>query len=218
MSSINERLKKARQKLALSQETFAELIGVNLRTYRGYETDERRVPADLLASLSEKAGIRCEWLLLGKGALMEKNSSTPTRPPIPVVGEVQAGPDGRFMPESVLYYMPRPVGVTDEDAFAFEIRGDSMLPRYRQGDVVICSRRVSVSSDDDVVLALEWGETMCKIWRNLGETVRLESWNDAFKPLEVKASQVIDRAKVIGLVWGSLAKNARMTVEDAPAA
>ncbi len=214
MNDFPARLRELRIHLGLSQERFAEIIGVNLRTYRGYEINKRRVPAELLGAIFNATGISARWLLTGKGPLLRNSICESTQTPVPVVGQVKAGPDGSFLPDQVQYYIPRPAGVDDEEAFAFEISGDSMLPRYRPGDVVICSRRAPLRSDDDVVVTLDWGETMCKIWRSLGGRIRLESWNETFRPLEVSADQVLDCVKVVGLVWGSLAQKAKIAVEQ----
>ena len=42
-------------------------------------------------------------------------------------------------------------GVLDDTAYALEITGDSMLPVYREGDIIIVSPKATVRNGDRVV-------------------------------------------------------------------
>ncbi len=62
---------------------------------------------------------------------------------VPVMGYVGAGamiePDFEQIPEDGLYQITLPFAVPDE-MLAFVIKGDSMLPRYDDGDVIVVWR------------------------------------------------------------------------------
>lgn len=69
-------------------------------------------------------------------------------------------------------------GIDDDNAYAVEVKGDSMLPLYREGDVVIASPAEQVRRGDRVVVRTGEGEVMTKILkRETGKLVELQSLN-----------------------------------------
>jgi phage repressor protein C with HTH and peptisase S24 domain len=85
---------------------------------------------------------------------------------VPLIGFAEAGAGGFFDDGGF------PVGkgwdeiafpsVTDEHAYALEVSGDSMLPAYRRGDVIIVSPAAPVRRGDRVVVKTRGGEVMVK--------------------------------------------------------
>lgn len=72
MSSTNEdhaigaRLRELRLRKELSQQAFADSLGVSLRTYQNYERGQRSVSKDLLCALIDLHDVDVSWLLTGK--------------------------------------------------------------------------------------------------------------------------------------------------------
>lgn len=62
---IGARLKEARQQLDLSQQVFADSLGVSLRTYQNYERGHRPISKDLLCALIQQHGISLAAILTG---------------------------------------------------------------------------------------------------------------------------------------------------------
>lgn len=113
-----------------------------------------------------------EWLLLGIGTFEKKQ--------VPFVGFVGAGAevfpidDGGCLDE-----IDPPPGI-GPDAVAVGVRGDSMFPRYLQGDVLIYDQHVAIHQADgqECVVSLPDGRKYVKIVRaESGGTVTLESFN-----------------------------------------
>jgi len=85
---------------------------------------------------------------------------------IPLIGMAQAG-DGGFFDDAGF---PAGAGwdeivfpnIADENAYALEISGDSMVPLYRDGDVVIVSPNAAVRRGDRVVVKTREGEVLAK--------------------------------------------------------
>ncbi len=101
---------------------------------------------------------------------------------VPLIGFAQAGAGGFFDDGGF------PVGsgwdevafpdVADEHAYALEVSGDSMLPLYRDGDVVIVSPGASVRRGDRVVVRTRGGEVMAKVLaRRTARIIELHSIN-----------------------------------------
>lgn len=114
---------------------------------------------------------------------------------VPVVGEVKGGDDG-YLDE--LQY---PVGhgdgyvdypVTDPQAYALRVRGDSMYPRYKAGEFIVVEPSLEAQPGDDVVVSLKDGRKLLKElnWVRDGE-VQLLSSNNHFGPMTIQLEDVL---------------------------
>jgi len=125
---------------------------------------------------------------------------------VPLIGMAQAGAGGYFddagFPagqgwETVVV----PGGDLDEGAYALEITGDSMLPLYREGDVIIVSPTAQVRRGDRVVVKTRDGEVMAKtLLRQTPMVIELESANPAHPPRTFPVSDIEWMARI---VWAS---------------
>jgi len=102
--------------------------------------------------------------------------------PVPLIGFAQAGTGGFFddggFPVGAGWDEVAFPDVADEHAYALEVSGDSMLPLYRDGDVVIVSPGASVRRGDRVVARTRDGEVMAKVLaRKTARTIELHSVN-----------------------------------------
>jgi phage repressor protein C with HTH and peptisase S24 domain len=101
---------------------------------------------------------------------------------VPLIGFAQAGAGGFFddggFPVGAGWEEVDFPNVTDEHAYALEVTGDSMLPLYRDGDVVIVSPGSSVRRGDRVIVRTCAGEVMAKVLaRRTARTIELHSVN-----------------------------------------
>jgi phage repressor protein C with HTH and peptisase S24 domain len=134
--------------------------------------------------------------------LVEKsagNVETVTTNAVPVVNRVSAGYPKDFTdlsyPKGVAdEYLSCP-DVKDADAFAARVFGDSMFPKYREGDIVIFSPSAQPRSGDDCFVRFEDGHTTFK--RVFFETddggkqvLRLQPRNEKYRPQTVPSEQV----------------------------
>ena len=118
---------------------------------------------------------------------------------VPVINRVSAGYPSDF---TDLSYPPRVadeyVGcpeVNDKDAFAARVHGDSMTPKYKQGDIVIFSPAADPREGDDCFVRFEDGQTTFK--RVFFESddagaavIRLQPRNEKYRPQVVPAENV----------------------------
>jgi phage repressor protein C with HTH and peptisase S24 domain len=102
--------------------------------------------------------------------------------PVPLIGFAQAGAGGFFddggFPVGAGWDEVAFPDVADEHAYALEVTGDSMLPLYRDGDVVIVSPGSSVRRGDRVIVRTRSGEVMAKVLaRRTARIIELHSIN-----------------------------------------
>ncbi len=101
---------------------------------------------------------------------------------VPLIGFAQAGDSGYFDDGGY------PVGrgwdevslpqVTDENAYALKVNGDSMRPVYRAGDIIVVSPNSPVRKGDRVVVKTRRGEVMVKeLRKKTSKFVELKSLN-----------------------------------------
>jgi phage repressor protein C with HTH and peptisase S24 domain len=132
-------------------------------------------------------------------------ASPALRRPLPVIGFAQAGKggffdDGGFPVGSGWDEIDFPA-VTDEHSYALEISGESMLPLYRDGDMIIVSPGAPVRRGDRVVVRTAGGEVMAKeLRRKTTKLVELRSLNPDHKDrvLPLKDVDFVSR-----IVWSS---------------
>ncbi len=108
---------------------------------------------------------------------------------IPVVGHVSGGEsenlwgDGDFPVGVGFDHMAGPTDLTEANAFALEIRGDSMAPVFRDGAIVIVSPNQAANSGDFAVVRTKEGQSYFKMVWIESDQVRLTSINPAEPPM-----------------------------------
>ena len=91
--------------------------------------------------------------------------------------------------------------VNDEHAYALEISGDSMMPAYRDGDVIIVSPAAPIRRGDRVVVKTKSGEVMVKeLKRQTAKQVELKSLNADHPERTLSLDDVVWIARI---VWAS---------------
>lgn len=101
---------------------------------------------------------------------------------VPLLGLAQAGAGGFFddggFPAGQGWEEIAFPGPTDDSAYALEVAGDSMLPLYRDGDVLIVEPGGQVRRGDRVVVKTREGEVMAKVlFRQTSKAIELVSLN-----------------------------------------
>ena len=114
--------------------------------------------------------------------LTGRKGQPPKRRHIPLLGLARAGKGGYFddsgFPAGSGWDEIDVPGVTDQNAYALEITGDSMMPVYREGDTIIVSPSASIRKGDRVVVKTADGQVMAKIMqRQTAKTLELASIN-----------------------------------------
>jgi phage repressor protein C with HTH and peptisase S24 domain len=125
--------------------------------------------------------------------------------PVPLLGLAQAGVGGFFddggFPAGQGWDEIAFPGASDEAAYALEVAGDSMLPLYRDGDVIIVSPNAQTRRGDRIVVKTTEGEVMAKILKRKTTTLlELASLNPAH-PDRTVASRDIEW--VARILWAS---------------
>ncbi len=164
---------------------------------------ERWPSTESLSKILEATGAELDELM----AMLHNASKDRYEPasPIPLIGFAQAGAGGFFddggFPVGGGWEQIRFPEVKDENAYALEVSGDSMLPLYREGDIIVVSPNSGVRRSDRVVVRTLDGEVLAKILvRQTARTVELESLNTEHSPLLLPLVRIDWMARII---WAS---------------
>ncbi len=121
---------------------------------------------------------------------------------VPLINRVSAGYPADFTdlgyPARVADEYVRCPGLSDPDAFAARVIGDSMMPEYREGDIVVFSpaRDVESGADCFVRVAPDHESTFKRVYfegEEGAEMIRLQPINNRYAP------RVLSREDVLGL-------------------
>ncbi len=128
---------------------------------------------------------------------------------MPIINRVSAGYPQQFTdldyPPSVADEYIRCVDVHDAQAFAARVVGDSMEPRYHQGDVVVFSPNTPARNGDDCFVRFtdDGGTTFKRFYQDDEATLRLQPLNDRYP------AEVYDCQKINGL-WPAILRIERV--------
>lgn len=186
------RLRQAREECRLQQEKLAELVGVAVRNLRDWEAG-RKLPTywhlQLTAAVTRKP---IGWFLgdpvselSQRVPLYDEVPAGSSREPAPQDGETVPIPD-RWISVGAITYCLR-------------VRGDSMEPLLRNGDVVAVRQQPDAENGQIVIATLANGEYAVKQYdRTKGKRV-LRSLNRNYGEITMKEGDCIS-----GLVVGML--------------
>ncbi|WEK51778.1 MAG: helix-turn-helix transcriptional regulator [Candidatus Kaistia colombiensis] len=125
---------------------------------------------------------------------------------VPLLGFAQAGAggyfdDGGFPVGQGWDEVAIPESSATEGVYALEVSGESMMPLYRAGDIIIVSPTATCRPGDRVVLRTQDGEVMAKVLaRKTTKMVELLSINPEHPNREIAAREVDWMARII---WAS---------------
>ncbi|MBZ8133875.1 helix-turn-helix transcriptional regulator [Afifella sp. IM 167] len=137
------------------------------------------------------------------GAELEGRLPAPAQ--VPLLGLAQAGAggffdDGGFPVGQGLDEIPLP-SAHAEGSYALEVSGDSMLPVYRDGDVIIVAPGAQLRRGDRVVVRTVDGEVMAKVLkRQTTKAVELVSLNPEHPDRTLPLTEIEWIARII---WAS---------------
>ena len=115
---------------------------------------------------------------------------------IPIINKVSAGypadySDLDYPPGGADDYVRCP-DLNDPNAFAVRVIGDSMEPKFQEGDIIVFSPSRKVESGDDCFVRISdpYEATFKRVFFEDNETLRLQPRNQNYSPIFMPASKI----------------------------
>ena len=205
MNNINtslaaKRLQERIDELGLTYEAVAAKTGFSKSViYRYAHGQVQKIDLSRLAIIADALDVSPEWL--GFGA----ERKTQTRAvKIPVLGFVRAGIPMNAVENIIDYEEISEETARSGEYFALKIKGDSMEPRIKEGDVVIVRKQSTVENGEVAVVLINGNDATVKKFHKTDVGIKLLSTNPQydpffFTPQEVESLPVEVIGKVVEL-------------------
>lgn len=205
MKSLGRRLKTLREDAKMSQEELGKIIGISRSAIGMYENDQREPGLEKLNALADYFNVDLNYLN-GKSdnttRILSDGSYNP-RIRINILGRVPAGVPIEAIDDIVDWEDLDPrIFSSDHEYFGLIVRGDSMYPKYMEGDTIICQRADDAESGRDVVAYVNGHEaTVKQLIKHENGSLELRPINTAYPPRIYTPYQANNEpVKILGFV------------------
>ena len=178
---FNEQLKLLRNQKRISQAKLADELGVSASTVAMWESGEREPKNyETLEIIADYFNVNMEVLLTGKLA--------PTK--IPVLGKVVAGIPLEAVEEIIDYEEIPQSMARNGEYFALQIKGNSMEPKFSEGDVVIVRKQEDVDNGDIAIVLVNGNEATVKKIKKFDGGINLIPTNSEYEVITYTADEI----------------------------
>ncbi len=174
---IGQIIKEKRTALKMTQNELAERLGVSQQSVTGWENN---------AAVPRESAVRgmMEIFGLSRNELFgEPEAPAPSASNIPVLGGVIAGQPA-YAAENIIGWEEVTAKMAKQGKlFALKVRGDSMIPEFKEGDVVIVKEQPDVESGEIAVVLVNGDEATLKKVKKDQNGIFLYAFNpDVYEP------------------------------------
>lgn len=171
-----ERLKKLREEKGVYQKDVAAFLGVDRTTYVKYERGDSEPSKDTLVKLANYFGVSTDYILDNDDLKLPNKKNIL----VPVLGKVIAGIPIEAVEEILDYEEISKDMSSQGEHFALQIKGDSMEPRMKEGDVIIVRKQSDVDTGDIAVVLVNGDEATVKKIKKRQDGLELIPNNPAY--------------------------------------
>lgn len=199
LKRIGLNIRKLRENMGLSLEELANACGYSKENARSsmskIENGKTDIPASKMRLIAQALQVSPADLMEGADRPRAKGVK------IPVYGKVAAG-----IPIEMIEDITDYEEITEELArtgefFGLTVRGDSMEPRIRSGDVVICRQQPDAESDQLVIVTVNGDSATCKRLKKYQDGIALVSSNPAYEPMYFSEKEIEEKpVRILGRV------------------
>jgi repressor LexA len=183
---LADRIKQLRRAKGLTQQAFADSLGIVQGYLSGIERG-RKIPSHtLLMALCHIHGVREEWLFGGIGEVFGEKSQQQERAAgnarvdTPLLKGIPRGFPDEIRGEELAGGISLPD--IPEGCFAIVAEGDFMAPTIRDGDLVIFKPGNEMTNRSIVLLSNKWGEVILRRARITGRELFFSAENTTYAP------------------------------------
>ena len=198
---LGQRLKALRAARQISQKDLAAQLFVSPQAVGKWEREEATPNPETVRKLSELFDVSADYLL---GRELSPNASPASHAlRVPVLGVIQAGIPMDAI-EDILDWEEVPVSWASggREYFGLRVKGDSMYPKYLEGDTVILRKDSACDTGDDcAVLVNGDAATLKQVLLREDGVVELRPVNPTYPPRTYSPAEIESLpVQIIGVV------------------
>ena len=157
MIDINEyasnKIKDIREKNNLTQQQLADKLHINQQNIARYELNQRTIKMDFLLELCKLFNVKLDYFVPNNTSFVNLEEDTIN---IKVLGRIPAGIPFEAIEDVIKYIdIPKEWTYGNKEYFGLLIDGNSMFPKYQNGDIVIfqkCEDHIKCNNKDCAVM------------------------------------------------------------------
>lgn len=195
-------VKELRERAGMQQKEVALAVGVSRPTVSEWEHQKKDPSGERLLKLAELFKVDPGIVLGYQIGEKEIEASNADALRIPVLGTIPAGIPLEAITD-IIDWEEIPAAMTkgEQEYFALQVKGSSMYPEYRDGDVVIVRKQETCESGQDVVVMVNTDDATFKRFRRTPKGIMLQAINPDYESYvytndEIKSLPV----RVLGVV------------------
>ena len=184
--------------LGKTLEDIGKAVGVSKATVQRWESGEiKNLRRDRIARLAAALEVTSESIVMDQPT--EGVSHTGIK--IPVLGYVRAGIPIEAVQEILDYEEITPEMAAQGEHFALQVTGNSMEPRFQEGDVVIVRRQPDVDDGNIAVVLVDGNDATVKTVRKHKNGISLVAMNPSYTPMFFTNDEILELpVSIIGKV------------------
>lgn len=213
-NSFSNRLKKAMALRGIKQSELSSKAHLDKSLISNYVNGNYNAKQENIHAIALALDIDEGWLM-GYDTPMERKDDISTinidnaryikastqMVKIPVLGKIPAGIPIEAI-EDILGYEEIPISMlrNDTNYFALKVEGDSMIPDYKEGDILIIRQQSDCDSGDDCVVMVNSDDATFKRVIKQNNTLILKPLNNTYEPYVFTAEEIISKpVNILGI-------------------
>lgn len=217
--SDRDKMIGVRMELRMTQRQMAEVLGVSSQSLSNIEAGGRSIPKSLQALMVEKLNVNPHYLLTGEGPIFVGQEVSPPAPApsmaiyrggglrelqetltgklVPFLTQmVSAGPGVELLEyEDSCGLICLPEAAVKGELRALRVKGDSMEPTLRPGDIVVCEQ--NGWQGDGVYVIRDQDSAYVKRVRRVREGLEVISDNTVYQPWQCPSEELVLVGRVV---------------------
>lgn len=190
---IQERLRQIREERGMTQEEMARLLGYKSRSsVNKLETGEREISQSMVLDFAKSLGVSPAYLMGWEG----KNQEITESYLIPVYSSVSAGYPLLTNDEVIDYEEIPEHWQMQGEFFGLKISGDSMIPDFKDGDILIVKKQNNITNGDLAIVMVNGEEATFKKVQRTEEGIFLIPLNTSIYSPKFFTNEDIERLPV----------------------
>lgn len=205
MSTFGITLNRLRKEHGLTQAELGDILGISYSTISMYERGEREPDFETQEAIADYFNVSMDYLHGKAFSYYDRNKesissnifSLQSFKKIPILGTIACGEP--ILAENNFEGYTRVSEETHAD-FALRCKGDSMTPRFVDGDIVLIRNQPIVENGQIAAIIIDNEATLKRVYIKDNQMV-LSAENPDFSPIILQGEE-ISSARILGLAIG----------------